>query len=409
MAFFRIGTLPLALAFGLLILPAAAQQVRAPSTDDTVTVTGAREAAIAKFIETRAAATRVAGKIGRWQTRICPLTYGIPAAYGKFVAGKVKEVATLAGVPVDAEENCRVNIQIVFTTSPQALMDNIRREHPAYLGYHDNLLQAEQMTTLKRPVHAFYTTQTRDYRGHVQADVGRCGLGGNDSTPGATPADGALNPEASPSIPGNISSTRYMTLPCARVVAASGMRFIEDGLEGEFRHIVIVVDTTKVTHMEMGSLGDYIAMLALSQPVRFDACQDLPSVTNLMIDPACAASTIVTAISAHDLAYLSGLYKMSAGRSLNMQKSEINYQMRQVQDGDGPVTATVAAMVNNQPSGAGNPADVVCRPPLPLKGVRRLGPQICKTNALWAQYREEGILVAPDGSLGRLADPVSRR
>jgi hypothetical protein len=83
-----------------------------------------------------------------------------------------------------------------------------------------------------------------------------------------------------------------------------------------------------------------------------------------------------------------------------MQKHEISYQMKQVQDGKGPVTATVAAMVNGQPSGAGDPMDVVCRPPLPLKGVRRLGPQVCKTNALWAQYRQDGIVVAPDGSLG---------
>src|SRR5690606_14091136 len=114
------------------------------------------------------AATRFAGKIARWQSRICPMTYGIPANYAKFVTDKLKEVAKTAGAKTTSDPACKVNIQIVFTTSPQALMDNIRKEHPTYLGYHDNSSQAEQMTQLKRPVHAFYTTQTADYRGNRQ-------------------------------------------------------------------------------------------------------------------------------------------------------------------------------------------------------------------------------------------------
>ena len=321
---------PLALTL-FLSLPAAAQDapLSQPPADsaDQVTVTGAREAAIAKFVETRAAATRFAGKIARWQARICPMTYGIPANYAKFVTDKVKEVAKEAGARTNVDPDCKINIQIVFTTSPQALMDNIRKEHPVHLGYHDNSSQAEQMTQLKRPVHAFYTTQTADYRGQRQIDTRK-------------PRDTTVTLPGIPIIgaTGNVIDAPMTTMHMsgASTVSVSGTRFLGDGIQAEFNHIIIVVDTTKVVELEMGTLGDYIAMLALSQPERFDACQDLASITNLMITPACAPATTVTQISPHDLSYLQGLYKMNLAGSLNVQKSQITYEMKQTAGEEKP-------------------------------------------------------------------------
>ncbi|MES2472434.1 MAG: hypothetical protein V4601_06285 [Pseudomonadota bacterium] len=327
----------LTVCLALLALPASAQQSPAPA--DNVTVTGAREAAIAKFVETRAAATRFAGKIARWQSRICPMTYGIPPSYAKFVTDKLKEVAKAAGAKTTADPACKVNIQIVFTTSPQALMDNIRKEHPVYLGYHDNSTQAEQMTQLKRPVHAFYTTQTADYRGNRQIDTKRR-IGIGDVTFNSAPpiaSAGTPGPDGSVgAIPDNAAGMVTMNLSGAVGMATSGTRFLGDGIQAEFNHIVIVVNTNKVIELEMGTLGDYIAMLALGQPERFDACQDLPSITNMMIDPACPPATTVTAISPHDISYLQGLYKMSIAGALNVQKSQIRYTMKQSAEGEAP-------------------------------------------------------------------------
>lgn len=324
----------LALLFPLLIaFPAAAQdapkppapvQQPAPGAADDVTVTGAREQAIAKFVETRAAATRFAGKIARWQARICPKVYGIPDNYAKFVVTKLNEVAKEAGAKTNVDPACKINIQIVFTTSPQALMDNIRKEHPNYLGYHDSLAQAEQMTQLRRPVHAFYTTQTTDYRGQSQIDTRR--RLGIDLKMAAAPQAGTLTESA--------NGTVTMNMPNASGAGSvSGTRFLGDGIRAEFNHIIVVVDTTKVADLEMGTLGEYIAMLALSQPERFDACQDLASITNLMIDPACAPATLVSQMSPHDISYLQGLYKMDIAGSLRVQKSQITSKMKQVQEG----------------------------------------------------------------------------
>ena len=82
----------------------------------------------------------------------------------------------------------------------------------------------------------------------------------------------------------------------------------------------------------MGSLADYIAMLALSQPQNFDTCQDLPSITNLLVTPACTAETTSPAMSVHDLSYLDGLYKMNLAGTVHTQRSQIGYQMKQAQE-----------------------------------------------------------------------------
>ncbi|OAI44334.1 hypothetical protein AYO42_00885 [Rhizomicrobium sp. SCGC AG-212-E05] len=297
-----------------------------PLPTEQVTVTGAREAAISKFISSRAAATRMTGKIARWRVPICPVVYGIPQAYADFTIRQVREVGTSIGAPVDADENCRGNIQIVFTTAPQALLDNIRLKYRYYLGYHDNTRQADAMTRLKRPIHAFYTTTTTDMRGNRQLDSSRT-TGIKIDLPGVVMGGGG-NPLPS----GGQMVT--LNLPGASAMSVTGSRFMSDGLSSDFANIVMVVDSEKVKDLDMGALSDNIAMLALSQPLDFDICQDLPSIANLMISPACHPANTPTALSVHDLAYLQGLYKSQIDGAGRMQKAQIIYQMKQTQQAE---------------------------------------------------------------------------
>jgi len=51
----------------------------------------------------------------------------------------------------------------------------------------------------------------------------------------------------------------------------------------------------------------------------------------------------------------------------------------------------------NSPDGSGDPFAITCRPPQTLPGQRLKGPEVCKTNAVWAQYRKDGMDVAADG------------
>ena len=293
---------------------------------ESVTVTAAREAAIAKFIETRAAVTRMTGKLARWTVPVCPVVHGIPANFAAFITGHIRDVAAQVDAPVDGDKDCRGNIQIVFTSSPRALLDNIRQKHPNFLGLYDNRGQARAMTQLKHPVHAYYATQTADLRGNVQPDT-RKTTGITIELPGIPiPGKG----DSTVSLPSG-GQMVTMTLPGASAMSVSGTRYLGDGLSSEFRHVVMVVDTAKVATLEMGSLSDNLAMLALSQPNDFDTCQDLPSISNLLITPACAAANTPQSMSPHDLGYLRGLYKSRAQDAGRVQKDQISFRMKQAQ------------------------------------------------------------------------------
>ena len=139
----------------------------------TVTATKASQAAIDSFIGTRATATRVANKLARWRRAICPETQGLGPTYAKFVTGRIREIAETIGARVDEDEKCTPNIEIVFTTAPQGLLDNVRKEHPSYLGYYDNQSQADKLATVTYPIQSWYTTATGDLTGEPQVDGGK--------------------------------------------------------------------------------------------------------------------------------------------------------------------------------------------------------------------------------------------
>lgn len=54
--------------------------------------------------------------------------------------------------------------------------------------------------------------------------------------------------------------------------------------------------------------------------------------------------------------------------------------------------------VSGQPSGEGDPQEIVCRRPMQIPNSRMLGPKVCKKNAVWAQYREDHMMVSEDGT-----------
>ena len=63
-----------------------------------------------------------------------------------------------------------------------------------------------------------------------------------------------------------------------------------------------------------------------------------------------------------------------------------------------PAIAQTTTDVASDPSGEGNPDDISCRAPQLIPGTRnQRGPKVCKANAIWAQYREDGMTVSADG------------
>ena len=285
----------------------------APVENITVIATRPSEAVIDSFILSRATPTRLVGKLERWKVGICPLTMGLAPNFSNYVADRIREVATAVGAPVDPDPACKPNIEVVFTTTPQQLMDNVRKTQPVYLGYHDNSSQAAELAKFTHPMQAWYTTATDDTRGRPQVDSGTSG----GTTINIQPIH-IGGPIQQP------SGTITLNLPHASAQTVTGSR-LNDGLSSELFNVLIVAEPAKLQAYGMGTLSDYAAMLALAQP-SLEACEELPSISNLLA-PNCTATT--ERLTDGDLAYLRSLYKMGPADKLSVQRDQIRFQMEQ--------------------------------------------------------------------------------
>jgi hypothetical protein len=256
--------------------------------------------AVDEFIYSYPHETRRTEKIARWKDGICPMVDGIPARFGEFIIRRMKAIAQKAGAPVNADAKCRHNIQILFTDQPQAVGDMLRKTRAPYLGYFDNLHQADALAKVTHDVQAWYLTATVTYRGAWSIDDPRANFFNNGNYGFTGGNDG-----------------NYVSF------GATGGR-LNNGIASYLHNVIIVADSSKLKDYEMGSLADYIAMLALSRPKSFDACWEVPSITNLLAKD-CEAERKPLTISDNDVAYLHGLYKMSTGDSIWSQRAEIRY------------------------------------------------------------------------------------
>jgi len=285
-----------------------------PPESVIVTVTRPSEAAIKNFIETRAAPTRVVGNMARWTRAICPLTIGLGNSYAKYVTQRIRDIASAIGAPVNADPTCKPNIEVVFTTTPQGFLDIVRKSGPAFLGYFNNGSQADELAKVTHSIQAWYITESLDYDGLPQIDRGTCRGG---TTINTLPIQ----------LSGDIQSPQgviTLNLPCATIMHASGSR-LNNGYDSGFYNVLIVAEPAKLSDYEVGSLDDYITMLALSQPASLDSCQELSSISNLLAKGCTSASSKITD---GDLAYLHALYKVPRGYSLAAQRDGIGYEMK---------------------------------------------------------------------------------
>ena len=288
----------------LLAAPAALAQTQAgapAASTESVTVTALRERQMQAFVESRAAPSLRLGKLERWERGVCPVAAGLKPVLLEFIVQRVKDIAAKVGAPVNDSANCRYNVQIVFSSAPQKVLDYIRKDREGYLGYHETGAQADALARLTHPIQAWYTTATIDLRGNVHPDAPR------------KDAPQCLD----------VPECRIML--DAEQYAVTGTR-LGDGLRSGLINVIVIADRDKLVNHEIGALADTIAFLVLAQPKSLDDCQALPSILNLLA-PGCTATA--REISAVDLAYLRGLYHMRADMMLAGQKSQILYHMKQ--------------------------------------------------------------------------------
>ena len=296
--------------FTLVLVPSLGL-AQPPRPAESVTVTGTRSREVIQdFVQSFTAPTRLTGKMARWGSGICPVTVGLPPQFVKFINQRLKDIATQAGAPVNERTSCMPNIAIIFTTTPQTLLDNVRKKRPNMLGYYDSSVQLKELATVTHPIQAWYMTATRDLRGNFEVDSPRTSGTGLEITYECIP----------PAI-----GICTLHLSNAHSVNVTGER-LGDGMRSELYNVIIVADPNKLASYEMGSLADYMAMLALTQIISLDTCQQLPSIVNML---AKDCETKSSALTENDVAYLRGLYKIAPGGNLAAQKDQVSYQMEQ--------------------------------------------------------------------------------
>jgi hypothetical protein len=291
------NTAVLLVLLGLALAPAAAQP--APKNDpelETVIVTapkihaGVTPGAIAHdFIRSYAAPTVLRDAIARWQVGICAQFLGVAPQFAEVMETRLRTIAGQAAAPLK-NKGCRPNLLVVFTPQPQAYLDALHARNVDLLGYHG-------ATRVTHPIQAWYETGITDLDGNTWVDQERSGLG--DVATGGAPH-----------------------------MHVGGWRFRAD-LTSDLINVTILVDTQKTATYLVGEIADYVALMALSRMDDYDDCQLVPSIANLL-SSNCDDKQKPLQITATDIAYLRGVYKMDAGAALNIQQDQIAAEMAKV-------------------------------------------------------------------------------
>jgi hypothetical protein len=294
---------------GIALVTVATAQPAPDKKIETVIVTapkfhaGVTPNAIAHdFVKSFATPTVLRDAIARWQVAICPDFEGLAPQYAAVMAARFRTIADEAGAPMK-EKGCKPNLSVVFTPQPQDYLDAIHKKNMEALGYHGAV-------TMSHPIQAWYVTGIRDIRGQVFIDkdrelvmVGAC-----------SPADFTL-------IPCQLASTNTSLED-----NVGGWRFHPD-LSSDLLYVTIIVDSSKTGALMVGEIADYVAMLALTRSEDYDDCQLMPSITNLL-SSNCDDKLKPSEITASDIAYLRGVYKMDAGATLLIQQDQIAAEMQ---------------------------------------------------------------------------------
>jgi hypothetical protein len=272
---------------------------------------------IHQFVQSHAKPSTLIGQIGRWREKVCPAVTGLQDFAAEVVSHQIENMARRVGAPtVTSGKKCSVNVEVVFTGEPQALVDHIAAtKYRPLLGYYRGT-DLKQVTTFNHPVQAWYMTGTRSIDAAppiVGLSKGQTGFSKDEDITSiistglkidSAAHDGSLGFGAS----GNPES--YFT----------------KGLRSEFMHVLIIVDSKAVARYSLRSISDYIALLALTRIGSQDTCSGLASILTLF-DAGCGQPP--GEITGADTAYLKALYGADLDMNLALEQGDIRQQMLQ--------------------------------------------------------------------------------
>ena len=283
----------------------------------------------AKFVVSHGAPTPI-GQLARWEDGVCPEVTGVPDDVAGYLTSRIHDVATAVRAPVAKGVRCTTNVEIIFTNTPQTVVDTIAHNQGQLLGFYP-IGDAKAAKAITRPIQAWYLTATENDRHEYTLDT-PSHVGGNVATAhssyGRAPGS-YLATEASSEAQGGRTQVSGVTGE-----GCLGGKFSRC-MNSVFVHVLIVIDGKALYGRKIGPLIDYATLLALSQPATFDGCDELPSILDLL-SKSCAGRAAPEALSAGDLAYLAALYKTELDTELGFERSDIATLMTRVAPAKAP-------------------------------------------------------------------------
>jgi len=253
------------------------------------------------FVSSHGAASLVTGQLGRWKKSdgICPMVYGESADINQQVSDRILAVASAAGAP-RAGRDCKVNVQVIFSSEPQQLTDELFKKGGGILfGYHFPA-QSAAVKRIKYPIQAWYFSWTQGENAvAVSADVADL-----DFTAAASACD----------------------MHCPHAGGYLGSR-LDTGLNTYIAYAMAMIDARKLAGFDPTEVADYVAMLVLSPTRPPTTCGQLPSILDLFA-ANCDDRAKAQSITAGDLAFLRALYSVDLRTTLTLEQSSIDSAMR---------------------------------------------------------------------------------
>ena len=246
------------------------------------------------------------GQFGRWRDPVCVQVVGLPQdEQAALIKARIESVAQEVGLPA-AGPKCIANVEVVFTEQPQATMDIVAKRQDFLLGYYHNH-KRNQLKTVTRPIQSWYVTSTR---GEGTGEVALAFSGFQDFS--NFRAEEVDDPDIPP--PNGCADSR-IGATC---------------LVSRFRNVFILADSKALSGKELGTVADYMALLALAQPRSVDGCNALPSVVDAFAKSACPGRDPPDGLTPADAAYLTALYQADLRMRKTTEQSDIARRMAKI-------------------------------------------------------------------------------
>jgi hypothetical protein len=317
-----------------LAQPAPAASIKdAPSTTvSPVTVEASTPKVIRKqaysFVQSYAATPNPnIDQISRWHDPVCVQVWGLPlAAQAAKIKARIETMAQAVGLP-PVRPGCKINVEIVFTAQPQAMMDTIAQRWEPVLGYYHRDKTA-QLKTVAYPIQAWYVTGTESEGVNIGALISS-----------GIPPDSYLR------------SPRVVDDPEQHPPMGCVDRFTAC-YKSEFGNVLIVADSKALDGKTLRLIADDMVMLALSQPKSLDGCNALPSVIDAFAKSPCPGRDAPRGLTPADAAYLKALYSADPEGKKFVEQVAIGERMANILIKGDPIAAAGAGSTGSPPADA---------------------------------------------------------